>query len=293
MPVDRTVTMTIRALLVLLLMLPLALAGAAGAAASPLATTAFLRLAHLSPDTPTVDVSVVAVADPTVRLDVPGVAYGAVSDYEVLAPGTYTVSMLTAGAPTGSPPIITTTFSADPGEAVTVAGLGNNAGLALRVLRDDLSTPPAGFAKVRIINASPATPTLDIRLAAGPVVAEGVPYADATTYRTMPVGDWELVVGGPGAFGTSLPVTLDENAVYSVLVVMKDGSLAAEIRVDGTGTPTTPSGSIAAGYGGAAPGDPAPAEIGLLVGSLIALAIITGRTSRVVNRAARRPEHRG
>lgn len=280
---------TIRAALVLVLLLPLAMVAAGSASASPVADQAFLRLAHLSPDTPPVDVTVVAVADPSLRIDVPGVAYGAVSEYAALVPGSYTVSMVPAGAPPGTEPVITTVFAAAAGEAVTVAGLGNNADLALRVLRDDLSPPPAGQAKVRIINASPATPTLDVRLADGPVIATGVPYAGTTDYRTMPIGGWNLVVGRPGAFGTELRVTLDANSVYSVLLVAREGGLEAEIRTDGVGTAATPAGSIAAGFGGTA-GSGLPPLAAL---SLLALAVVALVAARRVTRTAPGPRPRG
>ena len=52
-----------------------------------------LRLAHLSPDTPAVDVYVDAVADPDAGITLEGVGYGTVSDYQDVPPGTYTVSM--------------------------------------------------------------------------------------------------------------------------------------------------------------------------------------------------------
>ena len=57
-----------------------------------------LRLAHLSPDTPPVDVYVESVSDPAAKLTLRGVGYGAVSDYQSVAPGSYTVSMRQAGA---------------------------------------------------------------------------------------------------------------------------------------------------------------------------------------------------
>lgn len=268
----------LRAVLVLLLLAttllaPTQLALAGPAAASPVAGTAFLRLAHLSPDTPPVDIAVVAVSDPARRLDVPGVAYGAVSEYAVLEPGSYTVSMRAAGAPADSPPVITTTFTAGAGEAVTVAGLGDHAELALQVLRDDLSPPPAGQARVRIINAAPGLPSLDVRLADGLVVAAALPYASTSEYRTVPIGAWDVIVGRPGAFGTQLAVTLDANTVYSVLLVTRDGGLEAEIRVDGAGTPAMPKGSIAAGYGGAA-GSGLPAFLPLLAVPVLGLPVL-------------------
>ena len=53
----------------------------AAAAPAMAADQAYLRLAHLSPDTPKVDVYVASVADPGNSIVVPGVGYGAVSPY--------------------------------------------------------------------------------------------------------------------------------------------------------------------------------------------------------------------
>jgi hypothetical protein len=90
---------------VVALLLALALVGAPAVA---LATTpaqdspAYLRLAHLSPDTPTVDVYVDSAADPSRSFVVPGVGYGVVSQYQPLAPDSYVISMRPAGAPASS-----------------------------------------------------------------------------------------------------------------------------------------------------------------------------------------------
>jgi hypothetical protein len=75
-----------------------------GAPATAVAATAaegpaYLRLAHLSPDTPTVDVYVDSAADPSRSFVVPGVGYGVVSQYQPLAPDSYVISMRPAGAP--------------------------------------------------------------------------------------------------------------------------------------------------------------------------------------------------
>ena len=65
-------------------------------------TVGYVRLAHLSPDTPAVDVYLAApgAAKPQVF---PGVGYGVVSDYLELAPGRYAVAMREAGAPASDP----------------------------------------------------------------------------------------------------------------------------------------------------------------------------------------------
>jgi len=68
-------------------------------AATPAEGPAYVRLAHLSPDTPSVDVYVDSAADPSRSFVVPGVGYGVVSQYQPLPPDTYVISMRLAGAP--------------------------------------------------------------------------------------------------------------------------------------------------------------------------------------------------
>jgi hypothetical protein len=103
----------------------LALGAPGVAVAAPAAEPpAYLRLAHLSPDTPTVDVYVDSAADPARSFVVPGVGYGAVSQYQPLPPDSYVISMRAAGAAASSPPVISATVDARSGAAYTVAGTG-------------------------------------------------------------------------------------------------------------------------------------------------------------------------
>jgi hypothetical protein len=95
---------SIRTAVVVLLLALIGLAApvTAHAAAPAEGQPAYLRLAHLSPDTPTVDVYVDSAADPSRSFVVPGVGYGVVSQYQPLAPDSYVISMRAAGAPASS-----------------------------------------------------------------------------------------------------------------------------------------------------------------------------------------------
>src|SRR5690242_20202929 len=173
------VPLRVARVIVVALLLPLAVLGiapAAAASAPAAGPPAYLRLAHLSPDTPTVDVYVSSAADPSRSFVVKGVGYGAVSDYKPLPPDSYVISMRAAGAPAGSPPVISTSLDAKAGAAYTVAGTGRSANLGLSVLNDKLDSPPAGKASVRVINAALSTPTADVGPANGPVWAKSVAF---------------------------------------------------------------------------------------------------------------------
>jgi hypothetical protein len=254
----------------------LALAGLGVAPAFALASTpaggqpAYLRLAHLSPDTPTVDVYVDSAADPSRSFVVPGVGYGAVSDYKPMPPDSYVISMRAAGAPASSPPVISASVDAKAGAAYTVAGTGRSADLGLSVLNDKLDSPPAGKASVRVINAALSTPSADVGPVNGPAWATGVAFGTETDYRDCPLGNWDLKVTA-GDTTKTLPLSLEQNSSYTVLLVDKGNGLEPQLKRDSTGVGTVPTGGVNTGLGGVA--GPAPL---LLVGAAGAALLVAG-----------------
>jgi len=250
---------------------------AAALAATPAPGPAYLRLAHLSPDTPTVDVYVDSAADPSRSFVVPGVGYGVVSQYQPLAPDSYVISMRPAGAPASSPPVISATVDARSGAAYTVAGTGMSADLGLDVLTDKLDIPPAGKASVRVINAALSVPSADIGPVNGPVWAQDVAFGTETAYVDCPLGRWDLAVSSPET-SVTVPLTLQENSTYTVLLIDKGNGLEPQVTRDSTGAGTVPSGAIETGLGGAAGPDLLPAAVGgaaMLV--LIGLFVVRSR----------------
>ncbi|GGL96766.1 DUF4397 domain-containing protein [Micromonospora yangpuensis] len=212
----------------------------------------YVRLAHLSPDTPAVDVYLSApdAAEPRVF---PAVGYGAVSTYLPVPAGRYAVAMRTAGAPADEQPVLTTEVAVTAGEAYTVAGVGRYADLGLRVLTDDLTAPPRGQAKVRVVQASVRAPVLDVTAVDGPPIAEQVQFATTTGYRPVEPGPWRLRLGGTNGPRTDARVTLTGGAVYSLLVLDDErGGLTAELREDARGSTVTPTGGVDTGAGGLA-----------------------------------------
>jgi Domain of unknown function (DUF4397) len=229
----------------------------AGAAAG-----SFLRLAHLSPDTPKVDVTVTAFDAPERKTELKGVGYGDVSEYQTITPGSYTVAMRPAGADPSTEPVISTTLDAVDGRAYTVAGLGAFADLALRVLADDISLPPPGQSRMRVVNAAPRVGDLMIRREGTAGVGRAV-FGQASSYVFVPAGTTTLSVEPAEADPTSLPVTLKVSGVYTILVLEKEGTLSAVVRQDAQGSTVVPHGAVEAGFGGQADGfDPVPVLLG-------------------------------
>ena len=242
----------------------------------------YVRLAHLSPDTPAVDVylkSENGAVDPqTFR----AVAYGDMSQYLRLPTGAYQVAMRKAGAPASDKPVITTEVAVTDGGAFTVAGVGRFADLGLRVLTDDLKLPDGGKSKVRIIQASVKAPVLDVAGKNGAKIADGVEFATTTAYREVRPGKWSVQVAPTGGGRTSeLPCTLGAGSVYS-LVVLDDaeGGLKPQLHVDAERQGAVPLGGVATGEGGSNPSSPLP---GALLAAAAA-ALLTGGLAVVLRR---------
>ena len=116
---------------ILLIALPallLCLAPKAASASTASSGTGWVRLAHLSPNTPAVDVYLYSFGDPSAELVLHHVGYSVVSPYESLAAGDYTVAMRAAGAAATTKPVLSATLTVAPGGAYTVAGLGPESG---------------------------------------------------------------------------------------------------------------------------------------------------------------------
>jgi hypothetical protein len=231
----------------------------------------YVRLAHLSPDTPAVDVYVKSDSNAIKPQTFRAVAYGAMSDYLRLPTGTYQVAMRKAGAPASTKPVITTELSVQNGGAYTVAGVGRFADLGLRVLDDDLKLPDPGKSKVRIIQASVKAPVLDVAGKSGATIADGVQFATTTAYREVKPGKWTVLVEPTGGGKTvTMPCTLGAGSVYSLLVLDDaKGGLKPQLHVDAERQGTVPLGGVATGDGGSQPASHVP--MALLLGGLAAV----------------------
>ncbi len=85
----------------------------------------------------------------------------------------------------------------------------------------------------------------------GPVWAKGVQFGTATDYVDCPLGKWDLAVSSSGT-STTVPLTLEENSTYSVLLIDKGDGLEPQVTRDSTGAGMVPSCAIETGLGGAA-----------------------------------------
>ncbi len=238
--------------------LALGLAGALGlgaTAASASTGTGYLRLAHLSPNTPAVDVYLYSFGNPDAMVVLHHVAYGEVSPYQSVAAGEYTVAMRLAGAATGSKPVLSTTINVTTGDAYTVAGMGPLSGIRLQVLDDRLTTPRTK-ALVRVIQASMHANTVTVT-AGTKVIGRDLSFTTVTPYKVVKPGTLTVSAVGATEHGSS-QLTLAPDTIYTLVVLDDPGHLTITALVDSQGSKAMPTGGAATGFGGTAPRPGAP-----------------------------------
>jgi hypothetical protein len=241
----------------------------------------YVRLAHLSPDTPEVDVYFSSPTNAIPPKKIPGVGYGVVSDYLTVPAGTYAVAMRGAGAAESTPPVLTTQVNVVAGRAYTVAGVGRHADLGLRVINDDITPPDNGKAKVRVVQASIKAPILDVSVASGATIATGAAFASTTDYREVNQGKWTVTLKQAGGTAAStVQCMLASGNVYSLFVLDRPAGLTAELRTDAASTGNiVPQGAVETGAGGGMRRDATPLAVAVMFLALLALSRVR-RTAR-------------
>ena len=255
----------------------LGIPAAAASASSATTGTGWIRLAHLSPNTPPVDVYLYSFGNSsTAQIVLHHVAYGTVSSYEAVNAGDYTVAMRATGASPSSQPVLSTSVTIAAGRAYTVAGMGPKSGLRLQVLDDQLTTP-SGKSAVRVIQASLKQQSVKFHCSCAPGPAGDIvtkaSFASVSPYAAIPPGTWTMSATGPSAT-TSMPVTLVAGTVHTEVVL--DGANGLEIvnLEDAAGAGNMPFGAVTTGFGGTAghgPGSPLPWLAVIGAGALVTL----------------------
>jgi hypothetical protein len=245
----------------------------AGSAASASAGVGWVRLTHLSPNTPAVDVYLYAFDNSTAQLVLRHVAYGTVSPFEQLSAGEYTVAMRLAGAKPSSKPVLSTTVDVAAGHAYTVAGLGPASGLRLEVIPDPLTTPP-GKALVQVIQASLKQDVVSVKVGSQPLVGR-LKFGDFTGFRAVSPGTLTVHVTGSSESATS-SVDLAAGTIHTLVVLDGPGALSIDNLLDAAGSKVAPSGAAPTGFGGTAARAGAPLLPWLALGGAGLLSAGTG-----------------
>jgi hypothetical protein len=181
------------------------------------AGTANVRVGHMSPNAPNVDVY---VDDSAVLEDVP---FGAVSEYLEVPAGERTVEITAAGDPDTSVFSGAVPVEADTDYSVVAIGeIGDMADQPFEplVLEDDNSDPGGDAARVRAVHASPDAPAVDITVASsGDALFDGVEFGQSG-YVEVPAGDYTLQIrgdtdGNDGDVVAEFDVSLAGGQVYT------------------------------------------------------------------------------
>jgi hypothetical protein len=245
-----------------------------GPASAGAQTGTMVRLGQLTPDLKGVELTISSVADPKKTIMIATPTYGELSPYQPVEPGDYVIALRPAGST--APAAISQSLAVKAGTAYTVAAVSAKADNGLAVFTDDLTPPPADKSRVRIVNAAPPAPVLDVA-----PIAPGLPCGQASAYREVAPGTTQLTVGPPGGPTTPLSVDLPANQVSSIVLTGDSASPRATVVVDAGGPAVVPPGPVHAGYGGTAgrPGGP--------VGSIV-LVLLAAAAGAVSLRLARR-----
>ncbi len=252
-------------------------AASAAPAAAAKSNVGWLRLAHLSPNTPAVDVYLYSFGNPSARLVLKHVAYGTVSPYQAVPAGEYTVAMRGTGAPASSKPVLSTTVNVATGKTYTVAGMGPNSGLRLQILHDQLVTP-RGKTLVRVIQASLQQHKVTVK-AGGDVLVRSLAFGNVTSYKTVSAGTWPVSAAGETA-SASESIKLAAGTIHTLVVLDDPGHLTIDNLVDAAGSRVLPAGAAATGLGGTAPA-PGSSPLPWLVTVAAGLVVIVGGIARL------------
>src|SRR5262252_4273868 len=244
-------------------------AATASAATAHHSNTGWIRLAHLSPNTPPVDVYLYSFGNSHTMIVLHHVAYGTVSPYEKVTAGEYTVAMRGAGASPSSQPVISASVQITAGGAYTVAGMGPAKGLRLQVIPDRLTTPQ-GRSLVRVIQASLRYQKITVD-ANHRTLAKNINFAHVTSYVPTPPGSFDVHFAGMGAKGSS-DISLAAGTIHTLVVLDSHSGLQIANLEDAAGSAVAPVGGADTGLGGTAPA-PAPSPV-LWVGLVAAGALI-------------------
>jgi len=246
------------------------------AAASPAASAAplavqdgWVRIAHLSPEAPAMDIYLYPFGDPVDPTVLRDVAYGDVSAYMALAPGQYTVAMRGFDAPASSHPALVSSFMVDAKTSYTVAALGPDPGLRVEVLKDEM-TAPRGKALIRVVQASLKEDRVTVSY--GPaVLANRLAFGSVTPYTVVSPGTRAVKITAPGD-DPSMSLGLRADTVHTIVVLDGASGLKIDNLTDAVGVNVMPAGGAATGFGGTAPRPPAshlPWLLLMLAGSLL------------------------
>jgi hypothetical protein len=238
-----------------------------GAPASAASRDGWVRLAHMSPDTGAVNITLSSLSGDVTLFRLQNIAYGMVSNYMRLPQGTYALAMVPVGNNTpNTPPVISGAVQVKAGTAETLAAIGKNAAIKTTVFTDDLHAVSGGGARVRIVQVSVAHPRVDAT-AGSTNVATAASFGDVSKYATVAAGSTSIRLKA-GSDTQTVSQSFAPGSSHTLFVIDNaKGGLTVSPAVDSAAATVTPVGSLAAGGGGLAADD---AGLALLLAAVAA-----------------------
>ena len=193
-------------------------------------SNAQVRVAHLSPDAPPVDV----IVNDAITAFV-GTEFGEIRDYESLPAGEYNVKVVPSGLT--APVVIEADLNLFYNRDYTVVAVNFLDAIDAVVLEDDNRPVSVNSARVRFFHGSPDAPAVDIAVTGGPVLFADVEFTEAGNYVTVPAGTYDLEVRLAGTDTVVLPlpgIPLDGGTVYTAYAIgsVAEGTLNAALSAD-------------------------------------------------------------
>jgi hypothetical protein len=178
-----------------------------------------VRVVHASPDAPAIDILV--DGQPLAQ----GVAFGSASEYAALSFGDHQVQVVPTD---GGAPIIDQTATFDGWTSNILAVVGQLANIQLLTNTVDISEIDAGQARLRVVNAVPDAPAIDMGVSGtdDPMV-DGVQFANASDYQNVNPGTYDLDVRNSDSGETLLAapgIQIEAGQVYDLFALGQAGN---------------------------------------------------------------------
>jgi hypothetical protein len=255
---------------------------ASKSSALPAATQdGWVRIAHLSPKAPAMDIYLYPFGDPGDPVVLKDVSYGNVSAYMSVTPGEYTVALRGFDAPPSSTPVLTSSFEVTTRTPYTVAALGPDPGLRVEVLKDRMAAPK-GQTLIRVLQASLKEHLVTVSYGSD-VLARQLAFGAATSYAAVSPGAQTVDATASGEHA-AMPVRMVADTIHTMVLLDYPSGLKVDNLTDSVGSQIMPKGGPDTGFGGTAPhppASPAPWLATITFGVLLTLAGTAGlRRSR-------------
>ena len=225
------------------------------APASAASRDGWVRLAHMSPDTGAVNITLSSLSGKVTLFRLQNIAYGMVSNYMRLPQGTYALAMVPVGDNTpNTPPVISGAVQVTAGKAETLAAIGPNSKIKTTVFTDDLKAVSGSDARVRVVQVSVKHPRVDAT-AGSKSVADDAGFGDVSKYATVSAGRTSIDLKA-GSETHTVSQTFAAGSAHTLFVLDNaKGGLTVAPALDSAAATVKPVGSLAAGGGGLADED--------------------------------------